>query len=487
MPPSTGCRSKWWPAEQVLTLRKRIGYGIGGGIFSIKEAAYAVFVLLFYTQVLGLSGAWTGVALFIAVIFDCLSDPVIGAWSDKLRSRWGRRHPFMLAGCLPMGLGFIGLFTPPDAIVADQLLLATWLLFWSVWIRTLLSVFAIPHLAMSAEMSRDYRERSAILGTRLFVVGLTTVLIPAAALTFLFNESGGVDGRFEQGNYPIYGIVSCVLIWTVGLLCIWSTREYARPNPQTADEPREHRGLGVFLRDFALTLRNRNFRNLVAFELSANLSYGILITLLMMTNVYYWELSAEQIALILAGPSILGVSAAMPAMSWIGRRLAKHAIVQLCCVLLMLDAIWVYALRFWGWLPENGDPLIFQLLFVQMLLWMFLFILRGIASQSLTADIADEHDLEQGRRQEGAFFAASAFAGKIATGLGPLYGGLVLDLVNLNQGMLPGTVNQDTLNGLALATLVGIVLPLLLAWHFSKKISLSENRLREIHAQLAAR
>ena len=181
------------------------GYGLGGATFSVKEAASSAFVLLFYTQLLGLSGTIAGAALFFAVIIDCISDPVIGAWSDRLRSRWGRRHPFMVAGCVPMGFGFVGLFVVPDAVAASQLGMGLWLFFWSVWIRTTLSMFAIPHMAMSAEMTSDYRGRSAILAARLFFVFVFTVMIPATALFTLFDMRDGVDGRFVTGNYGIYG------------------------------------------------------------------------------------------------------------------------------------------------------------------------------------------------------------------------------------------------------------------------------------------
>ena len=226
----------------------RAGYGFGGMVFSVKEAAYSTFVLLFYTQVLGLAGTAAGVALAVAVIFDAISDPIIGAWSDRLESRWGRRHPFMVAGTLPMGVGFIGLFAVPDGVMADQTLLMLWLMFWSIWIRTTLSIFAIPHLALSAEMTSDYRERSAILGARMFFVFLGTVLVPALALVFLFNQYGDVDGRFERGNYPVYGLISCIATWGVGLVTIWSTRRYAVPRPLNPEAASP--GFRQFIADF---------------------------------------------------------------------------------------------------------------------------------------------------------------------------------------------------------------------------------------------
>ena len=479
----------------MLSFGQRVSYGIGGAVFSVKEAAYAVFVLLFYTQVLGLSGTATGVVLFIAVIFDVVSDPIIGTWSDRLHTRWGRRHPFMLAATLPLGLGFIGLFTPPDQILDDQLQLAAWLLFWTIWIRTLVSVFSIPHLALSAEITRDYHERSRIIGIRMFFVFLVTVLIPASTLPLLFAESGGVDGRFVQANYPLYGILSCGLLWLIGLACVWGTRQYANSNVRTVTQPPDPKtsqppspkSLKLFLKDFLGTLNNRNFRNLVGFEIFAMISYGILIALNVLAWTFYWELGAEEMSWLLAAPSLLGVGAALPVMGWLGRRWPKHTIMQVAGMLMCFNIIWVIALRFWGWLPENGHPLVFQLLLVQMVLWMFLFILRTISTYSMIADVTDEHELEQGRRQEGAFFAAFAFASKLASGIGPLYGGVVLDLINLRRGMLPGTIDQGPLDALVLATLFGILIPLVLSWHFSLKVSLSEQRLQEVQAALARR
>ncbi len=455
-------------------------------MFSIKEAAYSVFVLLFYTQVLGLGGTAAGLALTVAVIFDCVSDPVIGAWSDRLDSRWGRRHPFLLAGAIPMGFGFIGLFLVPDTVMESQLLLTLWLMFWSIWIRTTLSIFAIPHLALSAEMASDYRERSTILGARMFFVFICTVMIPAIALTVLFNQQGDVDGRFVRDNYPIYGLVSCILTWVVGLVTIWSTRAYAvrKPQRETLDKVR---GLQSFIEDFARTLRIRNFRQLLAFDVAASVSYGVLIATHMLGYIYFWELDSKQIALLLAVPSLLGVSAAMILIHWLGSRVAKHTILQLTCVAMIIDGSWPYLLRLTGVMPENGSPVVFWSLFVQMLLWMFFFILRGIAQQSLTVDIADENDLVQGRRQEGALFAATTFAQKLANAVGPLYGGMVLDIIGLTRGMTPGTIAQDTLNGLAIYSLVGIMLPLAVALYFSFNISLSEERLREIQAELLRR
>ena len=114
----------------MVTLRNRAMYGIGGAVYAAKEAAYTMFVLLYFTQVLGLSGTLTGIVVAISLVWDAVSDPMVGAWSDRFRSSFGRRRPFMIAAVVPSGLGFVGLFAPPDWVVDSTTALACWLLFW---------------------------------------------------------------------------------------------------------------------------------------------------------------------------------------------------------------------------------------------------------------------------------------------------------------------------------------------------------------------
>lgn len=98
-------------------IRHRLFYSAGGAVYAIKEAAYSFFILLYYTQVLGLSGSIVGTIVASSLIWDGISDPLIGTWSDRVQSRFGRRFPFLVLSILPLGVGFFGLFAPPAAVV----------------------------------------------------------------------------------------------------------------------------------------------------------------------------------------------------------------------------------------------------------------------------------------------------------------------------------------------------------------------------------
>ncbi|TXS93994.1 MFS transporter [Parahaliea maris] len=470
----------------MINLRTRFFYGSGGAVYAAKESAYAMFILLFYTQVLGLGGTVTGAIIALSLVWDSVSDPLVGSLSDRLRSRWGRRHPFMALSIVPLGLGFIGLFSPPPAVVASQGVLAAWLLFWSLWVRTFVTTFCIPHLALSAELTSDYHERSQILGTRLGFLFLFSVLLPAAGLLLIFPTAGGVDGRFIASNYPWYGALSCAAVWLAATLCTFGTRRYIRSS-RSAPVPRNGRGLGALTRDLLRTLENRRFRTLIGYEFACMAAYGVIISLNMLVWTYLWEFSPGESSIILSLPSIIAISLVMLSMGPLGRRFPKHRLVQWSMAGMILNCLWLYPLKLAGLLPDNDGTLVFALNFLFMLFFMYFFLLRSIYTQSVVADITDEHELSHGLRQEAGFFSMINLINKSATIVGPLYGGLVLDVIGLQAGALPGEVPQDTLTGLIYALGLGVLPALLVSLALALKISMSESQVQAIQQALQVR
>ena len=465
-----------------------ISYGIGGTPYAIKEAAYTIFVLLFYTQVLGLGGTEAGFVLFLGLRWDAVSDPMVGAWSDRFKSRWGRRHPFMVAGALPLGLGYLALFSPPQWALADGTLLAAWLLACSLWIRTAITLFGLPHLALAAEMTRDYHERSRLLGMRSGFVFFTSVIVPAVSMVLIFGEtSAGQDGRFIAENYVAFGWFAAILTWVTALISIGGTRSYIAATRIDPHRMPSSEGLAGMAMDFFSTLKNANFRNLLYYDLSASASYGITATLNIIAWTYYWELSATEMAMVMAGPMCLAVPAALFTLGPLGRRWPKHRILATATVLMILDILWLYPLRMLELLPENGHPLVLVLVALQSLFFVYFHVLRSVSSSSIAADLTDEHESTSGKRQEGSFYSALSFAAKLAAAAGPLYAGIALDFIGLTEGMLPGEVGQGALTGLVWAMAIGIVPLLVVAWRFTLKVSMTEEQLKEIQENIKNR
>ena len=471
----------------MISLKTQFLYGTGGAVYAVKEAAYSMFVLLFYTQVLGLSGTTTGIILSLALIVDGITDPLVGSWSDRLKSRFGRRHPFIALSVLPLGLGFIGLFTPPDLVVESSLFLPVWLLFWTLWVRTFLTTFSIPHLALSAEITSDYQERSAIMGARMLFTFLCSVLLPAVGFFFIFATADGVDGRFVRSNYPLYGALSCLLVWVLGTTTAWGTRAYIVPSaPNKQELPTPAARLKLLFQDLLLTLQNKAFRNLVGYEIAAMVAWGTISTLNILAWTYYWEFSATDISLILSIPSLIAIGFAMFTLGPLSRRYQKHHILQYALIALIIDCLWLYPLKMTGLLPDN-DSLIFILNFIFMMIFIYCYLLRAITSYSIISDVTDEHELDHGVRQEAGFFAVFNFIAKFASIFGPVYAGIVLDVIGLETGVLPGNVPTATQDGLVYAMGLGIIPALVIAIYFVLKINLNKARVEDIQAKLKER
>lgn len=471
----------------MLTIKSRAAYGAGGAVYAVKEAAYTMFVLLFYTQVLGLNGTVTGIVISLSLIWDGVSDPLAGALSDRLRSRFGRRHPFMALSILPMGLGFIGLFAPPAAVIDSAPLLAGWLLFWSLWVRTFITTFTIPHLALSAEITRDYHERSQILGARLAFLFLFSVFIPAIALVFVFTASDGVDGRFDRANYPLYGALSCAAVWLMAGITVLGTRGHMHSSLEHTGTPSTRGNLVNLLSDIRRTLGNLSFRLVLGYEIANMVAYGTVATLNMLVWTYYWDFSAREVSIILSVPSLLAVVLVLITLTPLSRRFEKFQLMQLSVIGIIVNCLWLYPLRMLDLLPPNGTPAIFAMNFLFMLVFMYCFLLRAIQTQSIIADITDEHEFEHELKQEGGFFAAANFVNKFASIFGPVYGGIVLDVIGLTSSMRPGNVPEPVLDNLAwafgLGTLPGFAIALLLAL----RLDLTRARVEDVQRRIRER
>jgi hypothetical protein len=148
-----------------LSFKTRLLYGSGTIAFGVKDQGFNALLMLFYNQVIGLPAAWVGSAIMIAMIADALFDPLLGQYSDNFRSRLGRRHPFMYAAALPIGIFYLLLWSPPDASDTVQF---AWLVVTAIFVRFSISLYEIPSTALLAEFTSDYDERTKLVAARFF-------------------------------------------------------------------------------------------------------------------------------------------------------------------------------------------------------------------------------------------------------------------------------------------------------------------------------
>jgi Na+/melibiose symporter-like transporter len=142
-----------------LPLKTKLTFSSGSIQLAMVSAA-GITTLLYYNQVLGVSPSLCGTAFLIASIVDAVSDPLVGALSDRFRSRWGRRHPFMLLSALPFAVSIYFLYQPMGGLSTTGLFF--WLTTFSVLMRLSYTFFNVPFLALGAELTDDYHERTSL-------------------------------------------------------------------------------------------------------------------------------------------------------------------------------------------------------------------------------------------------------------------------------------------------------------------------------------
>jgi Na+/melibiose symporter-like transporter len=140
-------------------VKTKILYGIGEIAITMKMVLFGLFILFFYNTVMGLPAVWVGVASAVGLVVDAVSDPYVGYLSDASKSRYGRRHSFMLVGALTMGVCFWMIWAPRAECPRSASSSGS----FSV------SLFGHEHILSSlsqpgAELSDDYHERTAIVG-----------------------------------------------------------------------------------------------------------------------------------------------------------------------------------------------------------------------------------------------------------------------------------------------------------------------------------
>src|SRR5210317_1602743 len=194
----------------------KLGYGVGQTSSGVKNAAFAIFLFFYFNQVLGLSGSLAGMAALLALVVDAITDPMVGQFSDRFHSRWGRRHPFMLAGAIPFGLAIIALFSPPDGL--SQMGLFSWMLGGAIAVRLMLTLFFVPHLSLGAEMATDYHGRTSLIGYRVFFTYAGILLISVIGFAVFFPPTEQFsNGMLNKASYPNFGLF-CAIMGTSAML-----------------------------------------------------------------------------------------------------------------------------------------------------------------------------------------------------------------------------------------------------------------------------
>lgn len=430
------------------SLATKISYGFGAIAYGVKDNGFGFFLLIFYSQVLGVDARLIGLAMTIALFLDALSDPVVGYWSDNFRSKWGRRHPFMYASALPVAASFFLLWNPPEGW--SDVALFWYVLVISVLIRTCITFYETPSSALAPELSDNYDQRSGLLSLRFFfgwtggnlmAVIMFVVLFPAFATPTIPN------GQFNKDAYSTYGMIASVMIFVAIMVSALGTHK--RIVHLKAPPPIRSLSIGLIFKEIFETLANRSFIALFLAAIFGSIASGLSASMTFYFTSFFWGFTPQQTGFLTISVFISAIIGAVMA-PIVTKSIGKKQGAMIIGLVAFLGAPLPIVLRLLGVMPENGDPSLFWIVMLANMVDTGLIICFQILSASMLADLVEDAEIKTGRRSEGIFFAASTFIRKSVQGLGVITAGFVLAAAQFPAGVKPDQIPEEALTRLGL-------------------------------------
>jgi GPH family glycoside/pentoside/hexuronide:cation symporter len=393
-----------------LSLRTLGAYAAPGIGFGFMTLLVSTYFMKFATDVLAIPAATVGGILLLSRAWDAFADPVAGYLSDRTRTRFGRRRPWMVAGAVPLAVAFALAWSPPASL--SQTGLAWWVGGTVLLFFTSLTICRMPHEALGAELSRDYHERNRVFGVKRAAVGVGSLAV-FGALSLL--------GESKDPRHAALGLVATASLVTLALLLFtgFSVRE-----------PAAHIGRGA-AKPFAAVrdvFANPHARRLISVSFLQQVATGTLTTAAAYHTQYV--LGDPGAFPLLLGCFFVSSLASIPLWLRIGRSFDKKpmlvaSMITVGCIMGAMFAV------------GTGDHL----------LLFSLAVAGGVAAggldvimPSLQADVIDWDELRTGERKEGVYFAAWHLAEKMAMGVAAGVTGLAL----ASSGFVPNLPQPGT-------------------------------------------
>ena len=392
-------------SKQRLSLWLKLLYGSGDWGFSSMGMMRSIFYAIYLTDVVGLEPRLASFGALVGIVWDGINDPIIGLLSDRIRTRWGRRRPFLLWFAIPFGFSFVTLWSAPNWESQTALLIYVTLSFMLA--DTLQTLVGVPFLSLTPELTSDYDERTTLTSFRSFfqLAGALTVVLAAPAIVDMILAGGGSQQQGFMLVGAIFGGIGAIPLLLIGLF----VRETSRPE-QTESLP--------FRETLQAAWQNIPFRYAVGIHM-LNWSAVDMVAVTFPYFLLYWVARGD----LLASISILGVDLAYES--------AFFGILMSVCILCIPFWLWLarwrnqreaYMLGMTFWVVVELLILTIQPGDTTSLLIIAALAGVGVSAaytlpDSLFADVIEWDELRTRRRQEGIFYGIRTLIRKLTGAL----------------------------------------------------------------------
>lgn len=456
----------------------KIGYSMGNVSYGIISQAIATYVVVFGTNILGIAGTLMGIAVSISVIWDALTDPVMGYISDyTISKRFGRRHQFLIAGIIGMAIFNLLLWQiqPEWKGIVKYVLLIVCLLF----AKTFITIYTTPYTALGAELSNDYHERTSIqaIRTMFFLMGIMTATV--ASLFIFFNPTEQYPiGQNNPEAYLNLGLFTTIIGVIFAVICIVTTSKYIPRITPKVKKAKKDKGIKALFKSFFGTFKNKYFKYVAMAYLFANISSALLNTLGLHVYTYTFKLNNKETSIALGIIFLIAVIS-QPVWVYISGKIDKKPAVLVGIAICIVGSI-MFAVLVMVNVNEGVSKS-----FIYIISIILGSGIGGLFSLplSMVADTIDYQALTDGYRSEGTFYGVLTLAYKLSQSLAILLLGVLIDLSKFDPKMDVQTTSTSTVLGMSVA--LGCLISFVVAGICYLKYDLNKEKVDEIQAQLS--
>jgi glycoside/pentoside/hexuronide:cation symporter, GPH family len=419
--------------------KEKFFYSSGAIANGVKSDAFTFFLLFFYSNVIGLTPGLASLAIFIALLVDAFTDPVMGVISDRTNHKLGRRHPYFLLGMIPMSLSYFMLFSIQTSWELSQELLFLWMLTFTLLTRLGMTIFDVPHRSLGSEMSRSYTERTSIFAAREMFGWIGGLFNAFLAYAIFFKDTPEyMPGTKNPDPWIFYGMSGATIMCISVLITFFGTRKYIYQPIQDA----QVFNLKLIFQQIFTALKNKSFLIFFFGYLFIAVSWGMGSSLQIYMNTYFWEFKSIMLIAFL-GIYVLATFTAFMVVPILIKSFEKRTILLFAISFAALVPPIPIILLINGYLPELGSWKLFFATIPFVYIANSCLSASSIIRESMLGDISDEVELDTKLGQQGLMYASSSLIGKFNTGLGILMAGNTLAFIGFPQGsQIPPSADQ---------------------------------------------
>ncbi len=431
--------------KQKLSMSSIVGYGIGGAGQVVAINLFYMYFIFFLTSAAGVSPGIAGTLSMFAVFWDAITDPIIGYLSDKFKgNKYGKRVPFMMFACVPLGLSIIMLFTDIGLQGNAKIvyIFIANILFWTFFTAT-----DIPYISLASEITDDYDERTKLRTATTTFSNLGSIILTSGvmlALEFLLNRNMS-DIKAWSLIAIALGIFVIFCYMTSALLL--KGKEIVKNETVVSEKQNGGNPIAEYLGLFKL----KQYRYIVFTSFTMNFVIGISASSLTFYYLYVVNLDYATIALVPLVPTVLHILAAVP-IGNLALKIGKKNCMLLGMILMTASSLYLTfgLMNFTTTVATMAITMIGNTAF-----WILIY--------SLNFDIVEIDEFKNGKRRDGQLISLNSFIMKLGVAVGMWAGGMLLEIVNMDATLT--SQPQEVVSMLrfvggglpAVATLIGIV------------------------------